>query len=311
MTGEKETSGAVAVAPQTSSPVAWSAEGMKKGAEQSRKKACVIGWPIKHSRSPLIHNYWLKKYGIDGAYTAEQVAVSELEVFFRDLPKNFAGCNITIPHKEEALNFVHDVAPLAKNVGAINTVVVKDGKLHGFNTDVYGFTKNLESSGKWQKKKPAYIVGAGGAARAVVAALVEAGCEKIYVTNRTIDRLRNFCSELSAVFNVSLHMVGWEDREDPLQVVDLLVNTTSQGMEGQDALDLSVKKLKTGALVSDLVYTPIDTPLLLEAKRRNHPTVDGLGMLLHQAAPGFEAWFGVKPEVDAELRALILKDIAK
>lgn len=272
------------------------------------KKICVIGWPVKHSRSPLIHNFWLKKYGIAGSYEAVGVEPDHLERFLRGFAgEGFAGCNITLPHKEEALVLMDEVDPLARKVGAVNTVVVKPGgALYGFNSDVHGFTRNLESAGKaWQKKKPALVVGAGGAARAVVAGLIGAGCAKIYITNRTPERMRALAGALGAAFGTSLHLVGWPDREDALGVVDLLVNTTSQGMEGMEPLDLDLKKLKEGALVSDLIYTPLDTPLLREAKRRKHPAVDGLGMLLHQAAPGFEAWFGKKPEVDAELRKVV------
>src|SRR6185369_3154704 len=250
-------------------------------------KACVIGFPVKHSRSPAIHNYWLQKYGLAGSYGTELVAPDHLETFLRALPTSgYVGCNITLAHKEEALHFIDHVDPLAKKVGAVNTVVVKSGALHGFNTDVHGFSKNLESSGKWQKKKPAYVIGAGGAARAVVAALIEAGCPTIYVTNRTHDRLIRFGEELGNAFGMVLHLVGWEDRRDPLPAADLLVNTTSQGMEGQQPLDLDLRGLKDGALVTDLIYTPLETPLLSRARGRGHPTVDGLGMLLHQAAPG-------------------------
>jgi shikimate dehydrogenase len=276
-------------------------------------KACVIGFPVKHSRSPAIHNYWLKKYNLPGSYGTELVTPDGLEGFLRALPRSgYAGCNITLPHKEEALNFIDHIDPLAKKVGAVNTVVVKNGALHGFNTDVHGFVANLESVGKaWQKKKPAYVIGSGGAARAVVAGLVEAGCQKIFVTNRTPERLRRFGEELSAAFGVELHLVGWEDRTDPLPLVDLLVNTTSQGMEGNPPLELEIRGLKDGALVTDLIYTPLETPLLAKARGRFHPTVDGLGMLLHQAAPGFEMWFGKKPEIDVALRSVVLDDIER
>ncbi|HVY12344.1 MAG TPA: shikimate dehydrogenase [Alphaproteobacteria bacterium] len=277
-------------------------------------KACVIGWPVKHSRSPVIHNFWLKKYGIAGSYEAIAVTHDDLKKFLRGLGANgFAGCNITLPHKEDALHLMDEVEPLAHKAGAVNSVVVREnGALYGFNTDVHGFTKNLESAGgAWKKKQPALVVGAGGAARAAAVALVEAGCEKIYITNRTPDRLRRFADELSAALNFPLHMVGWPDREDALPGVSLVVNATSQGMEGQAPLELDLRKLKNDALVTDLVYTPLETPLLLEARRRNHPVVDGLGMLLHQAAPGFKAWFGRMPEVDAELRKAVVADLAR
>lgn len=278
-------------------------------------RASVIGYPVKHSRSPVIHNFWMKKHNIPGAYGRAEVMPEKLPMALMALSVSdtMRGCNITIPHKEAALAQMDDVDPLAKKIGAVNTVLVKeDGALFGFNTDAHGFTQSLNSAGPaWRKKAPALIVGAGGAARAVVAALVQAGCSEIYVTNRTPDRLRSFCSELGASFNVPLRMVGWEDREEALATVDLLVNTTSQGMEGEPPLDLDLRKLRNTALVTDLVYTPIETPLLAEARRRNHPVVDGLGMLLHQAAPGFEAWFGVKPAVDEELRKAVIEDLQK
>jgi shikimate dehydrogenase len=273
-------------------------------------KACVIGYPVAHSRSPAIHNFWLRQYGVNGSYDAVAVLPDALENFFRNLKQNgYAGCNVTLPHKEDAAHMI-DADPLAKKIGAANTVVVEGEKIRAFNTDIYGFAKNLESAGKaWQKKKPAYVIGAGGAARAVVVALIEAGAPRIYVTNRTPERLKRFGEELGKAFNYPLHLVGWEDRTDPLPGVDLLVNTTSQGMEGQPPLDLDIRSLKSGALVTDLIYTPLETTLLGKARARNHPIVDGLGMLLHQAAPGFEAWFGVKPEVTPELRAAVIADI--
>jgi shikimate dehydrogenase len=277
--------------------------------------ASVIGYPVKHSRSPVIHNYWMKKHGIEGHYGRSEVAPDKLTMALMALSvsETLKGCNVTLPHKEAALSQLDEVDPLAKKIGAVNTIIVREeGELFGLNTDAYGFTQNLNSAGSaWRKKSPALIVGAGGAARAVVAALVQAGCSEIYVTNRTPDRLRSFCRELGASFEVPLRMVGWEDREEALGQIDLLVNTTSQGMEGEKPLDLDLKKLRNTALVADLVYTPVETPLLREAKRRNHPTVDGLGMLLHQAAPGFEAWFGIKPVVDDELRNAVIEDLQK
>jgi shikimate dehydrogenase len=278
-------------------------------------RANVIGYPVKHSRSPVIHNHWMKKHGIPGSYGRAEVMPDKLSMALMALSvsETMKGCNITLPHKEAALAQMDEVDPLAKKIGAVNTVLVRDeGELFGFNTDAYGFTQNLNSAGAaWRKKSPAMVVGAGGAARAVVAALVQAGCREIYVTNRTPDRLRSFCSEVGKNFDVPLRIVGWEDRGEALAHVDLLVNATAQGMEGEPPLDLDLRQLRNTALVTDLVYTPIDTPLLREAKRRNHPTVDGLGMLLHQAVPGFEAWFGVKPEVDEELRNLVIADLQK
>lgn len=272
-----------------------------------------MGWPVAHSRSPILHNYWLRAMRISGVYVPLAVDPVGLKDALRALPLlGFSGCNITVPHKEQAIGFVDEVDELAKKVGAINTVIVSDhGKLIGRNTDVYGFTKNLESAGKaWNRKKPALVIGAGGAARAVIVALAEAGCQDIRIANRTNDRAIALGKEMQP-FIKNITAIGWPDRHDAMEDVALLVNTTTQGMEGQAALDLDLRKLADDALVTDLVYTPLITPLLAEAKRRNHPIVDGLGMLLHQAVPGFEAWFGHTPSVDEALRRHVLADLTK
>lgn len=277
----------------------------------SSKVAGVMGWPVAHSRSPLLHNYWLRQHNINGAYVPMAVDPVGLKEALRGLPQlGFAGCNITVPHKENALALVDEVDPLAKKVGAINTVVVGEkGKLIGRNTDVYGFTKNLESVGKvWNKKKPALVVGAGGAARAIIVALAEAGCSDIRITNRTNDRAIALGKEMQTHFK-NITIIGWPDRDDAMRDCMVLVNTTTQGMQGQPPLDIDLRALNDGALVTDLVYTPLHTPLLIEAKRRGHPIVDGLGMLLHQAVPGFEVWFGKTPVVDDAARQLVLRDI--
>lgn len=298
-------------------------------------RAAVIGWPVTHSRSPLIHNYWLAQHGIAGRYAAEAVEPVQLERYLRDLhSRGLKGCNITVPHKEAAIAFVDTLDPLAKKVGAVNTVAVQpNGTLEGRNTDVYGFITNLNTLGvQWNKRKPAVIMGAGGAARAVIIALLQAGVPEIRIINRTTDRARELIAQMVA--NVAadaplrshqnrnflqklfagksapctkdcLTLVGWPDREDALGDAGLLVNTTTQGMDGQNKLDLSLRHLAPGAVVTDLVYTPLLTPLLQEAQWRNFAFVDGLGMLLHQAAPAFEAWFGVRPRVTPELRHLI------
>lgn len=271
-------------------------------------RAAVIGWPVKHSRSPLIHTAWLHAHAIAARYEAIPVAPAELEAFLRRLPETgMKGCNVTVPHKEEALKIVDHLDAAAVRAGAVNTVVVRaDGSLEGRNTDIYGFTENLATAGKaWQRKKPALVVGSGGAARAVIVALDAAGCRDIRITNRTLDRARELIAEMAPRFAHKPTLVGWPDREDVLADLGLLVNTTTQGMEGQPPLALGLKKLAGGAVVTDLVYTPLATPLLLEARRRQHVTVDGLGMLLHQAVPAFEAWFGVRPSVTAELRAAV------
>lgn len=270
------------------------------------KLAGVIGFPVAHSRSPLLHNYWLHKHGIDGAYVPMPVHPNHLEKALRGLGAlGFRGCNVTVPHKENALMLMDRVDDLARKVGAVNTVIIgEDGALEGCNSDVYGFAKNLEDAGaSWKKKKPALVLGAGGAARAVIVALAESGCSTIRLTNRTSDRalaLRDVMKD-----HVQIEVIGWPDRHEAMADISLLVNTTTQGMEGQPALDLDIKTLHEGALVTDLVYTPLMTPLLLEARRRNHPVVDGLGMLLHQAVPGFAAWFGVRPVVDEKARSAV------
>ncbi len=273
-------------------------------------KACVIGWPVAHSRSPVIHRYWLEKYGIAGHYESCAVLPDDLPDFLGSLgAKGHAGGNITLPHKEMALSLMDTLDETARRAGAVNTVAVKDGKLCGSNTDIYGFVENLKNSGAaWKRKGTALVIGAGGAARAAVAGLAGEGSRKIYVTNRTPDRLRRFMAGL-AHLNAPLEPLGWPDREDVLPEVDLVVNTTSQGMDGQPPLALDLKKLKSTALVNDMVYAPLVTPLLAEARARNLATVDGLGMLLHQAAPGFALWFGRRPEVDQGLRRAVEEDL--
>lgn len=270
--------------------------------------AGVMGWPVAHSRSPLLHNYWLKRYGIDGLYIPMAVSPLKLEEALHGLvAMGMRGCNITLPHKEEALKYVDSVDALAKKAGAINTVVVDDnGKCSGLNTDIYGFTKNLETAGSaWKKRKPAAVIGAGGAARAVLVALHEQGCPEIRLINRTHDRAIDLARELNAQLGNTIKVFAWADRHDAMEGVKLLVNTTTQGMDGQPALDISLRALDDDALVTDLVYTPLQTPLLAEARKRGHVAVDGLGMLLHQAVPGFETWFHKKPDVDADTRALL------
>lgn len=295
----------------------------------SSKVAGVMGWPVAHSRSPVLHNYWLRLHHINGVYIPMAVDPVGLADALRALPQlGFAGCNITVPHKESALTLVDEVDDLAQKVGAINTVIVAEkGKLIGRNTDVFGFTKNLESAVEqsrlgpntkewaqssrdkiiWNKKKPALVVGAGGAARAIIVALAEAGCSDIRITNRTNDRAVALASDMQGL-SKKITPVAWQDRDDAMGDCTLLVNTTTQGMQGQPPLDIDLRALNDAALVTDLVYTPLLTPLLIEAKRRGHPIVDGLGMLLHQAVPGFAAWFGQTPVVDEAARASVLSD---
>jgi shikimate dehydrogenase len=272
------------------------------------KKACVIGWPIKHSRSPLIHNYWLKKYGIDAAYEKKAVEPENVAQFIASLAKSeFIGCNVTIPHKEMAFQAVTLADKIASRLGAVNTVYVKDDMVCGTNTDGEGFVASLHYSYPTfdLKNKTAIIIGAGGAAKAIVGALLDEGAAKIGIMNRTRERTLGLQEQFgSRVFEIIRAKVS-----DALENCDLLVNTTSQGMEGQPQLAMDIRHLKGDALVADIVYVPLETAFLEKAKQLEHPVLGGLGMLLHQAVRGFELWFGLKPEVTAELYELVAVDV--
>jgi shikimate dehydrogenase len=274
------------------------------------RKAGVMGWPIGHSRSPALHGWWLAHHGIDGAYVPMAVRPADLAAALRALPMlGFAGCNLTIPHKEPALALVDRVDPLAARIGAVNTIVVgEDGMLEGRNTDAYGFLANLrEGQPGWSARRgPAVILGSGGAARAIIVALLDDGVPAIRLVNRTAVR----AAALAAEFGPLIRPVDWARRADALAEAALLVNTTSQGMTGEAALDLDLGRLPRDALVNDVVYAPLETPLLAAARRRGNPAVDGLGMLLHQARPGFAAWFGVEPAVTPALRDAVLATLA-
>jgi len=267
--------------------------------------AGVMGWPVAHSRSPLIHNYWLQKYGLTGSYVPLAVQPSQLATALSGLATlGFKGCNVTIPHKVNALKLVHDVDANAKRVGAINTVVVQPGgSLKGMNTDGFGYIQSLlDVQPEWRADAgPVVVLGAGGAARAVVLALSDHGAKEIRLINRTPDKTEAMAAE----FGSPVKAVPWEQRHAALQNAALLVNTTSQGMQGNAPLDLDLSALPAHTLVSDIIYVPLETPLLLAAKVRGNPTVGGLGMLLNQARPAFEAWFGVLPEVTPELRRMV------
>jgi shikimate dehydrogenase len=269
-------------------------------------KAGVMGWPIGHSRSPALHGWWLAQYRIDGAYVPMAVRPGDLPAALRALPiLGFAGCNLTIPHKEAALAIVDRVDPVARRIGAVNTIVVDDdGALEGRNTDAYGFIASLRAAqpGWSARRGPAVLVGAGGSARALIVALLEDGAPEIRVVNRTLER----AEALAAEFGTLIRPASWTERGEALGEAALLVNTTSQGMTGEPPLELPLDRLPLAAIVNDIVYAPLETPLLAAARRRGNPVVDGLGMLLHQARPGFAAWFGVEPEVTAELRAAVL-----
>jgi len=267
--------------------------------------AGVMGWPVAHSRSPLIHNYWLQKNGLAGSYVQLAVQPGQLATALSGLAAlGFRGCNVTIPHKVEALKLVHALDANAKRVGAVNTVVVQpDGSLKGMNTDGFGYIQSLlDTQPDWRADAgPAVVLGAGGAARAVVLALSDRGVKEIRLINRTPDK----AEAMAAEFGAPVKAVPWEQRHAALAGAALLVNTTSQGMHGNPPLDIDLSVLPTHALVSDIIYAPLETPLLLAAKARGNPTTGGLGMLLNQARPAFEAWFGVLPEVTPELRRLV------
>lgn len=269
--------------------------------------AGVMGWPVGHSLSPRLHGYWLRRYGIDGAYVPFAVDPAGAAEAIRALPKlGMRGVNVTIPHKETAYACSDRLTVRAQRIGAVNTLIVEaDGSLLGDCTDGYGFLENLTTNAPhWQPKlSPAVVIGAGGSSRAVVASLVDAGVPEIRLVNRGRERALQLARDCGGPITV----LDWEDRAAALQDVGLLVNSTSQGMVGEPPLDLSLDRLPSSAVVSDLIYVPLETSLLANARHRGCATVGGLGMLLHQARPGFAAWFGVEPEVDAALEAHVLR----
>jgi shikimate dehydrogenase len=270
------------------------------------KIAGIIGWPVGHSLSPRLHGYWLDRYGIDGSYIPLPVAPDNLTEALSALPKlGFVGVNLTVPHKEAALNLVDRIDDVAARIGAINTIVVsEDGSLEGRNTDGYGFIESLSVGTDLQiiKDKPVVILGAGGAARSIIVALQDYGVGSIRLTNRTQRRAERMRDEIGGAIDV----VPWDQRAEALNDVTLLVNTTTLGMSGQPVLELELDALPKTAIVNDIVYSPLKTNLLATAAERGNPTVDGVGMLLHQARPGFAAWFGRAPEVTDSLRAYVL-----
>jgi len=263
---------------------------------------------VEHSRSPRLHGFWLDRHGIDGAYLPLAVRPENLQAALTGLAAmGFAGCNLTIPHKETALELVDETTPLAGEIGAVNTVIVRDdGSLLGDNSDAFGFIENLRAGapGLDLAAGPAVVLGAGGAARAVCAALKDAGAAEIRVVNRNPARAERLAETFAA------KPIAWDARHSALEGAVLLVNTTSLGMDGQPPLDLDLSSLPASAVVNDLVYSPLTTDLLAAATARGNGAVDGLGMLLHQARPGFEAWFGVVPEVTDALRDYVAGDLA-
>jgi shikimate dehydrogenase len=271
------------------------------------RAACVIGWPIKHSRSPLIHGHWIKQYGLEADYRLEAVAPEAFADFVRNLDaRGYAGANITIPHKEMALE-LSEPDDRARAVGASNTLWLDSGRLRSTNTDVEGFTANLDAAVPgWELRAgEAVVLGAGGSARAVVYGLIERGISKINVVNRTADRAQALRERFGSV----VQPAAWTALPHLLGRAGLLVNTTSLGMAGQPPLEIDLGPLPRQAVVADLVYAPLETALLAAARGRGHSVADGLGMLLHQAVRGFQLWFGVRPQVTPELRSLIEADL--
>lgn len=270
--------------------------------------ACLIGWPVGHSRSPLIHRHWLRTLGIAGDYRAEAVPPEEVTAFVSTLrQRGYLGANVTIPHKERVLALAIPDAR-ARAVGAANTLWFEDGRLRATNTDVEGFIHNLDAAAPgWNSGGSALVLGAGGSARAVIFGLLERGAERVFVANRTLAR----GSELAELFGGRVEAVGWDEIDRLMPGADLLVNTTSLGMVGQPPLEIALDSLPARAVVADLVYAPLVTPLLAAARARSLRTADGLGMLLHQAVRGFALWFGRTPQVTSELRALIEADLTK
>ncbi|MDZ5451663.1 shikimate dehydrogenase [Labrys sp. ZIDIC5] len=272
------------------------------------KRAFVVGYPISHSRSPLIHGFWLKELGIQGSYERIAVEPTAFETFIATLvEQGFAGGNVTVPHKEAAFRLASVDDPVARDLEAVNTLWYENGVLKGMNTDVAGFLANLdqEAPGWSDGMKQAVVLGAGGASRAILYGLLQRGAERILLVNRTLER----AEALARHFGSKVTALAWDQAETALAGADLLVNTTSLGMKGQPPLDLDLSRLPKSALVTDIVYVPLETPLLAAARQAGLATVDGLGMLLHQAVPGFERWFGARPEVTPQLRALVLADI--
>jgi shikimate dehydrogenase len=267
--------------------------------------AGVMGQPIMHSRSPMLHNYWLQQQGMAGRYVPLAIKPEGLAAALRALqPLGFSGCNLTIPHKQEAMKIVDEVDAAARKIGAISCVTVRaDGTLLGSNNDAFGFIRNVrEAQPNWRADAgPIVVIGAGGGSRAVCYGLMQEGAKEIRLVNRNLERAQ----ALAADFGASIKAYPWSQRNDVLEDAAMVINTTSQGMVGQTDLDITLDKLPTSALAADIVYIPLETPFLAAARERGNPTVNGLGMLLHQGPLAWKAWFGIEPEVTAELRTLV------
>jgi len=271
--------------------------------------AGVMGWPVMHSRSPMLHGYWFKRHNLAGTYVPLAIRPEGLVAALRALhPLGFAGCNLTIPHKERAMAIVDEVDTLAKSIGAISCVVVRaDGSLSGTNNDCYGFIQNVrqEQPGWRPDVGPIVVIGAGGGSRAVCYGLAQEGAREIRLVNRTLARAKGIAEE----FGGPIKALPWEQRHDALEGAAMVVNTTSCGMVGQGALDLELDKLPKTALAADIIYIPLETPFLAAARKRGNRTVNGLGMLLNQGRPAWRTWFGIEPEVTPELRAMVERTI--
>ncbi|HEX9904087.1 MAG TPA: shikimate dehydrogenase [Propylenella sp.] len=273
------------------------------------RKAFVAGWPVSHSRSPLIHRFWLERYGIEGDYLSEAVPPLLIGDFLRDIRRRgYVGGNITLPHKEAAFAACREMTPIARRLKAVNTVWLDGDVLRGDNTDAFGFAANLDQGAPdWRSASLALVIGAGGASRAVADALVEAGLLSVVVLNRTKTR----AADLARRYGGRVTAGGLDEMPNFLPRADLIVNATSGGMTGEAGVDVDWRAARRDAIATDLVYVPLVTPFLKAAAERGLRTVDGLGMLLHQAVPGFERWFGIRPTVDAELRDIVVADIER
>lgn len=282
---------------------------MAEFAQVTAPAAFVTGWPIKHSRSPIIHRHWLKHNGLEGCYEPVAVAPEDFASFVSALKDGFSGYvggNVTIPHKEDAFRLADLPDALAQELGAANTLWRHEGELRATNTDGYGFVSNLDDRNPgWDKVDRAVILGAGGASRAIIQAVRDRGIGEINIVNRTVARAQ----ELADRFGQNIHAHGMPALDEVMAGAGLFINTTSLGMDGGEAVEIDFSGLKSGALVTDIVYVPLETPILKKAREQGYATADGLGMLLHQAVPGFEKWFGHRPVVDETLRGLIITDI--
>ncbi|MAQ80137.1 MAG: shikimate dehydrogenase [Rhodospirillaceae bacterium] len=276
-------------------------------ANQKALKVCIIGSPVSHSLSPLLHNYWLKKYKISGEYVSSEVKPDAVEAHLLNLPKHgFIGANITIPHKRAAIKVCSEISDTARKVGAVNTLITAPGgKLIGDNTDSYGFIKNLKNAYKrWNPSQTkALVLGAGGASRSVCYGLLKEGVREIYILNRNRTNAENLKTDI----NDSLIVKSWKDRNLLLNCATLVVNTTSLGMTGMQDLKISLENLSEKAIVYDIVYTPLNTSFLDAARQRGNLTINGLGMFLYQAAKSFSLWFGIEPDVDERAKQIVLE----